>query len=294
MIDLTVDGRRVEVPDGSTLLDACRSAGSEVPTLCALSTLAPANACRACVVEAGPGALVPACSRIAEPGMEVRTDSDRVRRSRRLVFELLASAVELDRSPEIAQAIEAVGADGSRFGGPAAATERALPTPGHRPAPDPSVAASVAEPPKVEDDLYVRDYARCILCYRCVDACGDQHQNTFAITMAGRGFDTVVATEYDVALPESACVYCGNCIAVCPTGALMGRVEYDMRQAGSWDPSGQDVTRTICPYCGVGCSLDVRTQDGRIVDVTSPLDHDVTLGNLCVKGRFGWRFVHAE
>jgi predicted molibdopterin-dependent oxidoreductase YjgC len=294
VIAVTVDGRTVEVSEGATVLDACRSAGSDVPTLCFLPTLEPANACRACVVETGPGALVPACSAVTEPGMEIRTDTDRVRTSRRLVFELLASAVELDRSPEIVDALETLGADGTRFGPASEAQERRPPTPGHRAAPDPSVAVSVAEPPRVEDDLYARDYARCILCYRCVDACGEQHQNTFAIAMAGRGFDTVVATEYDVALPESACVYCGNCIAVCPTGALVGRVEYDMREAGSWDPSGQDVTRTICPYCGVGCSLDVRTQDGRIVDVTSPLDHDVTLGNLCVKGRFGWRFVHAE
>ena len=96
-------------------------------------------------------------------------------------------------------------------------------------------AATVAEPAKVEDELYVRDYSRCILCYKCVDACGEQHQNTFAISVAGRGFDARISTEFDVALPGSACVYCGNCIAVCPTGALEGKIAWDMKEAGTWD-----------------------------------------------------------
>ena len=101
------------------------------------------------------------------------------------------------------------------------------------------------------------------------------------------------STEFDVPLPGSACVYCGNCIAVCPTGALEGKIAWDMKEAGSWDQARQKVTRTVCSYCGVGCNLDVHTQDGRIVDVRSPLDHEVTLGNLCIKGRFGWMYVHS-
>jgi len=94
-----------------------------------------------------------------------------------------------------------------------------------------------------------------------------------------------------VTLPDSACVYCGNCIAVCPTGALMFKSEHDHRLAGTWDESHQTVTQTVCPYCGVGCNLELRVQDNEIVRVTSPLDHDVTRGNLCIKGRFGWRYV---
>ncbi len=152
-------------------------------------------------------------------------------------------------------------------------------------------AANVAEPAKVEDELYVRDYGRCILCYKCVDACGEQHQNTFAIAVAGRGFDSTISTEFDVALPGSACVYCGNCIAVCPTGALEGKIAWDMKEARTWDVDAQEVTRTVCSYCGVGCNLDLHIQDGRIVDVTSPLDHPVTAGNLCIKGRFGWTYI---
>jgi predicted molibdopterin-dependent oxidoreductase YjgC len=151
----------------------------------------------------------------------------------------------------------------------------------------------VAQPPKVDNDLYVRDYAKCILCYKCVDACGDQWQGTFAISVAGRGFDSHISTEHDVPLPESACVYCGNCIEVCPTGALSFRAEFDLRAAGEWDESRQQRTDTICPYCGVGCTLTLHVQDNSIVKVTSPHDQPVTHGNLCIKGRFGWAHVES-
>ena len=102
-------------------------------------------------------------------------------------------------------------------------------------------------PAKIDNDLYVRDYSKCILCYKCVDACGDQYQNTFAITVAGRGFDARISTEYANPLPESACVYCGNCIAVCPTGALMFRSEHELRQAAAWDETRQTQTRHDLP-----------------------------------------------
>ena len=143
----------------------------------------------------------------------------------------------------------------------------------------------------MDNELYVRDYAKCILCYKCVEACGVDAQNTFAISVAGRGFDARISTEFDVGLPDSACVYCGNCIGVCPTGALMFTSEHEMREAGTWDESQQTVTETICPYCGVGCDLEVHVQDNSIVKVTSPSDNDVTSGHLCIKGRFGFQFV---
>jgi len=137
----------------------------------------------------------------------------------------------------------------------------------------------------------VRDYSRCILCYKCVEACGVDAQNTFAIAVAGRGFDAHISTEFDVPLTESACVYCGNCIGVCPTGALMFTSEHDLRAQGTWDESQQTTVETVCPYCGVGCTLELHVQDNEIVKVTSPLDHSVTSGHLCIKGRFGWQFV---
>ncbi len=269
-----IDGSEVTVPDGSSILDACLQAGTDIPTLCYGPTITPANACRVCMVEVeGSRTLVPSCSRSLEEGMVIHTGTDRARHSRKLVMELLASAAELDRTgAKLDGWLSDYEADVGRFG------------------PD---AETLAQPAKVQDDLYVRDYERCILCYKCVDACGPDHQNTFAISVAGRGFDAHISTEFDVALPDSACVYCGNCIAVCPTGALEGKIAWDMKEEGTWDEERQTVTRTVCSYCGVGCNLDMHTQDGRIVDVTSPLDHDVTLGNLCIKGRFGWMYVYS-
>ncbi|CAM5617166.1 Ion-translocating oxidoreductase complex subunit C [Streptomyces tendae] len=151
-------------------------------------------------------------------------------------------------------------------------------------------AARVDEEPRV-NDLYVRDYGKCILCYKCVDACGDQWQNSFAISVSGRGFDARISVEHDGPLTDSACVYCGNCIEVCPTGALSFKSEFDMRAAGTWDEERQTETTTVCAYCGVGCNLTLHVQDNEIVKVTSPHDNPVTHGNLCIKGRFGYQHV---
>ncbi len=294
-VTVTIDGQAVSVPAGSTLLDACTAAGVDTPTLCYLGTLTPVNVCRVCVVEVeGSRVLVPSCSRKAEPGMVIRTDSERVRHSRRMVLEFLGSSVDLSITSGIASLMERYGADPGRFGAPASpadASERDRRKPGHHHAPEGAAAETVAQPVKLDNALYVRDYSRCILCYKCVEACGLDAQNTFAIAVAGRGFDARISTEWDVRLPESACVYCGNCIGVCPTGALMFRSEYEMRAAGTWDESSQTRTDTICPYCGVGCTLTLHVQDNEIVKVTSPLDADVTEGHLCIKGRFGFEFV---
>src|ERR1700726_2352651 len=272
MITVNIDGEDVQVTEGTTILEACRGLSIDTPTLCQLDTLTPVNVCRVCVVEVeGSRVLVPACSRKVEAGMKIQTDSERVRHSRRLVLELLASSVDMSLcSPQVHGWMARYGATPERFG---------------------ANVATVAQPVKIDNDLYVRDYSRCILCYKCVEACGVDAQNTFAIGVAGRGFDAHISTEFTVGLPESACVYCGNCIGVCPTGALMFKSEHDMREAGTWDEPQQKVTETVCPYCGVGCTLTVHEQDGEIVRVTSPLDHSVTQGNLCIKGRFGWQFV---
>jgi len=149
----------------------------------------------------------------------------------------------------------------------------------------------VRQPTKVDNPLYVRDYGKCIMCYKCVDACGDQWQNSFAISVAGRGFDARISTEFSTPLPDSACVYCGNCIEVCPTGALSFKREHDKREDGTWDEDAQTQTTTVCTFCGVGCNLTLHVQDNEIVKVTSPHDSTVTHGNLCIKGRFGWQHV---
>jgi predicted molibdopterin-dependent oxidoreductase YjgC len=291
MVELSVDGEPVRVFEGSTILQAIRARGIETPTLCYGETLRPVNVCRVCVVELeGSRVLVPSCSRKAEEGMVVQTDSDRVRASRRLVLELLGSSVDLSLAPDALRYMRDYDARPERFGPPAPAADRHAHA-GHHAPTDGQAAATVAQPPKLDNELYVRDYSRCILCYKCVEACGEDHQNTFAITVAGRGFDAHISTELDVPLPDSACVYCGNCIAVCPTGALMFRSEHELREAGRWHEERQTEVDTICPYCGVGCNLTLHVQDNEIVKVSSPDDHDVTRGNLCVKGRFGFQFV---
>ena len=273
-VTVIIDGAEVTTPEGSTILTACHGEGIEIPTLCYLDGLTPSNSCRVCVVEvSGSRPLVPACSRQVTEGMEIATDNERISTNRKLVYELLASSVELSLVDDATRGwMEHYGVAADRFG---------------------AAVRTVAQPVKIQDDLYIRDYSKCILCNRCVAACGADAQNTFAITIAGRGFDSEISTEFDVALPDSACVYCGNCVAVCPTGALMVKTEYDMRQDGTWDEDSQQVTTTICAYCGVGCNLELHVQDNRIVKVTSPTDHPVTNGHLCIKGRFGYQHVHA-
>jgi predicted molibdopterin-dependent oxidoreductase YjgC len=203
--------------------------------------------------------------------MEVFTDPPRVRHARRLVLEMLQSSVETGMAPALLRYAARYGTQPDRMAG----------------------GATVAQPVRLDDNqLYVRDYQRCILCYKCVEACGHDVQKTYAISVAGRGFAAHIDTGFDVPLGESPCVYCGNCVAVCPTGALIGRTEYDMRREGRWDQSHQKQVDTICPYCGVGCQLRLHVQENRIVKVSSPRNHPVTGGFLCVKGRFGYEFMH--
>jgi predicted molibdopterin-dependent oxidoreductase YjgC len=295
-ITLTIDGQIVSVPQGTTILGAAATLGITIPTLCYLETLRPVNVCRLCVVEMeGARVLVPSCSRAAEPGMVVHTQSPRVVHSRRLVLELLASSVDLSTAPGMAELLAEYDCAPERYGPPAppdAAHDLAIA--GHHDPPAVEYAATVAQPVKIDNELYVRDYGKCVLCYKCVEACGPDHQNTFAIAVAGRGFDARISTEFAVTLPDSACVYCGNCIAVCPTGALMASREHELRSRGDWDEARQSSGDTICPYCGVGCTLRLHVQDGAIVKATSPFENDITKGSLCIKGRFGWQFVQAQ
>jgi predicted molibdopterin-dependent oxidoreductase YjgC len=243
----------------------------------------------------GARVLVPSCARAVDPGMVVHTRSPRVVHSRRLVLEFLASSVDLSTAPGLAELLAEYGCTPARYGPPAPpSSARDVAVPGHHHPPDVKYAATVAQPAKIDNDLYMRDYGKCVLCYKCVQACGEDHQNTFAIAVAGRGFDARISTEFAAPLPDSACVYCGNCIAVCPTGALMASREHELRESGGWDEARQTSGDTICPYCGVGCTLRLHVQDGEIVKATSPFENDITRGNLCIKGRFGWQFVHPK
>jgi predicted molibdopterin-dependent oxidoreductase YjgC len=273
LVQIMLNGEPVLANADATILDICRAEDVDIPTMCFLETLSPFNSCRLCVVEvSGSRTLVPSCSRTIQDGMDVTTESDRITNTRRTLYEMYASTVDLSLADANTKRWMAeYDVDPERFG---------------RYEPNREV--------KIQDDLYVRDYDRCVMCYRCVAACGPDAQNTFAIDVAGRGLASTISTEYDVALPDSACVYCGNCIGVCPTGALMFKSEYDMRLAGTWDEDRQHVTTTICSFCGVGCNLELHVQDNRVVKVTSPMDHEVTDGHLCIKGRFGYAYLQDE
>src|SRR5690348_6192920 len=157
--DIQIDDKIVSVPENATILEAARLLGIDTPTLCYLENLTPVNVCRVCVVELeGSRVLVPACSRKVEPGMVIRTDSERVRLSRRLVLEFLASSGDVSTAPDLQKYMQRYGADAGRYG---------------------SGSTNASQPPKLDNELYVRDYAKCILCYKCVEACGLDAQNTF-------------------------------------------------------------------------------------------------------------------
>jgi len=203
-VTLTIDDDAVTVPEGTTILKAAEKLGRQVPTICYHDHCTANGLCRICVVEVdGVKPLLPAClSRVSE-GMKVSTSSARAERSRRTILEMLASAVDLSQAPEIQKLMAENHADPARF-------------------PD----AERREHPLLDDNpMYVRDYSKCILCWRCVQVCADDAQFTYAINFTGRGFETSIGTFFDKPMPETTCVFCGQCVGVCPTGALKGKRE---------------------------------------------------------------------
>jgi NADH dehydrogenase/NADH:ubiquinone oxidoreductase subunit G len=204
-VTLTIDGQTVTVPQGTTILRAAQTVAREIPTVCYHPHFSPPSLCRVCVVEVEKSrVLMQACSRAAENGMVVLTDSPRVQRARRVLMEMLHSSVDVSEAPDILEYSRRYGADPLRYGDQ---TER-------------------REFPLFDDNpFYLRDYSKCIMCWRCVQACGEDVQWTFAIHRAGRGFESHISTFEAVPIPESTCVYCGNCVQACPTGALKAKRE---------------------------------------------------------------------
>jgi NADH dehydrogenase/NADH:ubiquinone oxidoreductase subunit G len=221
-VTLTIDGRSVRVPAGATILQAAAQAGIAIPTICYHEVTTSNALCRICVVEVqGSRVLVPSCVARVSEGMVVQTDNERVRRSRRTILELLASAVDLSEAPEI-QAMQAeYAADPLRF-------------------PD----AEPRDPPVVDDNpMYIRDYAKCVLCWRCVQVCAEDVQYTFALNFSGRGYHTQIGTFFDKPMPETTCVFCGQCVGVCPTGALKPKRQWLLEQGHTPDEV-LELTRT--------------------------------------------------
>lgn len=213
-VQLTIDGNPVQVEKGTTLMAAISQSGGDTPVICYHEATTPNGLCRLCVVEVeGWRTLAPACVTQAGDGMQVRTSSERVQRARRTILEMLNASVDLSEAPEIQAQMDDYQANRERF---PQSERRAFP---------------------VLDDnpFYVRDYEKCVLCWRCVQACADDLQFTYALSVGGRGFETRIATFFEAPMPETTCVFCGNCVAVCPTNALVGKTEFLMEQGLDYD-----------------------------------------------------------
>lgn len=271
LISLTIDGKALQVPSGYTILQAANEAGIRIPTLCHDERLEPFGACRVCVVEVeGARSLLPACATPVAEGMAVRTNTDVVNRARRTVIELM-----LSDHPNDCMVCESAGRCGlqdlayeygvrdTRFEGERHAYE------------------------VIEDNpLIQRDYNKCILCGRCIRICREV-QGVGVYDFLKRGFSAVPGTPYDRPLTETPCEFCGQCVSTCPTGAIIS-----VPSKGKGRPWQVEKVRTTCPYCGCGCQIDLHVRDGEIIEVSSPVMVGPGEGNLCVKGRYGYAFVH--
>jgi formate dehydrogenase alpha subunit len=274
-VTLSIDSVEVTVPKGATILEAARRASIDVPHLCydpALN-LPPTSSCRLCLVEVeGVRTLVTSCSYAVSPGMVVRTDTERLRRTRRMVIEFLLSA-----HPHDCLTCEKAGDCALQK----YAYELGVKEPSFRS--DPVPVEPVEDGPAV-----VYDRSKCILCARCVEVCHNV-QVSGAVDYLGRGFDTRISLPPGESRKQSICVECGNCMDVCPTGALSYR---GAKGAGrTWELKQ---VPTICPYCGCGCTIVLSVRDNRIVRVTGRPDLGANKGMLCVKGRFGFDFIGHE
>ena len=284
---LVLDGVEVPFTVGETLYEVTQRHQKGVPTLCYDPRLDAFGACRLCVVEVeGVRNPVASCTTKATAGMKVKTRTEILEQHRKTLLELVASEspdsgdahgcgtpghVDPLRgfaSQELVTLTTRYGVTGERFRGAYS---------GHSKKDDPN-------------PFIHRDYDLCISCYRCVRVCAER-EGDYAISVANRGFHTQITTEFDNLLVDSSCTFCGQCIQTCPTGALA-----DKKALRSVDvPGPSQKTRTICPYCGVGCAVDIVTKGDRIVSVQPAMDGPANQGALCVKGQFAWDHVqHSE
>ena len=270
-ISLTIDGKKLAVEEGTTILQAAQMVGIEIPHLCYDERLTAPSACRLCVVEVeGLENLVSSCSYPVLEGLVVKTDTERVQKARKLVLELILSdhpsdclTCEKSGDCELEKYAYELGVSSSRFKG------------------EKSHHGIDASNPFIE-----RDNDKCILCGRCVAVC-DEVQMCSVLDYTQRGFKTKISTGFDRPLTDSPCVFCGQCIAVCPVGAL---TEKERRFKGrEWQLRK---ISTICPYCGCGCNIVLHIKDNRIIKVTSRPEKSINQGWLCTKGKFGFDFVH--
>lgn len=274
MKELTIDGSVVPFEEGETLYEVSRRHGETVPTLCYDERLEPLGACRMCVVEVeGMAKPVASCTTAAQAGMVVSTKTAAIESHRKALVDLVVSEnptnAHIDplrgkASQELAHLAVRYESDGSRFQGKRSGAS-------HTDDPNPMI---------------LRDYDHCISCYRCVRVC-DEQEGDYAISVSNRGFRTQITTEFDGLLEDSECTFCGQCVQTCPTGALADKRALKHEET----PGELEATRSVCPYCGVGCSVDILTKGDTIVGVQPAMDGPANEGALCVKGQFAWEWV---
>ena len=271
---LFLDGEEVPFEPGESIFQVAERHRKEIPTLCYDDRLDAFGGCRLCVVELeGSRNPVASCAREAEPGMRVATSSPKLENHRRVLLEMVASEnreIDVDElsgyaSQEMATLVDRYEARTGRFEGRTSGRSR----------------------PDDPNPFILRDYENCISCYRCVRVCAEQ-EGDYAISVMNRGFDTQITTEFGGLLKDSACTFCGQCVQTCPTGAL-GDLKA-LRHKDIEEPV--EKTRSICPYCGVGCAVDIQTKGDRIVGILPAMDGPANEGALCVKGQFAFDFVH--
>lgn len=270
---ITIDGHEVAFTDGETIYEIAERMEKAVPTLCYDPRLEPFGSCRLCVVELeGARNPVASCTTRATPGMVVKTTSDTLVRHRKTLLEMVASEnreIEVDplrgyASQEFSTLVSEYEVRTDRFRG----------------------AQSGCSYEADDNPFILRDYDLCISCNRCVRVCAER-EGDYAISIKGRGFDTQITTEFDGLLKDSACTFCGQCVQTCPTGALADRKA--MRAVDLPEPI--EKTRSVCPYCGVGCSVDLMTKGDRLIGIQPAMDGPANEGALCVKGQFAFDFV---
>jgi len=295
---ILIDGKEYEFMGGETILDVARRNGIDIPTLCYMKGVSPTGACRMCMVEmSGAKALVASCAMAAAPKMAVKTQTERVMKARRVNLELLLAsghhnclAQDLDMDTWTDFQLKALSTtehmDICPAYGDCRLQELAIKygVKGNRFTP-----AESRYPIETVNPLIVRDFSRCILCGRCVQACNEVQVNN-AISFGYRGNSSKIVAKGDRPLKDSDCVFCGECVQACPVGALVTKASMEAkdRPIGETKP-----VRTTCSYCGVGCQLYLHVKDNQVVRVTGVEGVGPNYGSLCVKGRFGYDFVHS-
>lgn len=278
-LNLQVNGVGVAVPANARVLDALRKAGFDVPTLCYDERVGPKGTCRMCLVEVevnGKIQTVASCTTFVKDDVKVdkvETHTEALNDYRKTLLEMLLS--ETSAAKKFPEDDKTAHSEFYRAVQEYDAKAGAIPLLERRkPAPDPN--------PFIQ-----RDYDLCIACYRCTNICNEWEQ-AGAITVDGRGQDSQIFSFFNNNLLDSPCTFCGQCINTCPTGALT-----DRKLAGV-DPAKTEHTKTICPYCGVGCGIELVTEDGELVGTKPDFDAP-SRGSLCVKGQFAsWEFVKSE